>query len=74
MKHYITSDPEIMGGQPCIVGTRIPISRILNLLKQGYTVEAIHDEYDWLNLKTLNGAIDEAIQVIAVTLHAKKVL
>jgi uncharacterized protein (DUF433 family) len=61
MKHYITTDPEIMSGQPCIVGTRIPISRILHLLKQGYTVEAIHEEYDWVDLKTLKGAIDEAI-------------
>jgi uncharacterized protein (DUF433 family) len=60
MKHYITSDPEIMNGQPYIVGTRIPISRILFLLKQGYTVDAIHEEYDWVDIAALNGAIDEA--------------
>ncbi len=62
-----------MSGQPVIAGTRVPISRILFLLKEGYTLEAIHEEYPHIPLVTLSGAIDEVIDVVKHTLHAKKV-
>lgn len=61
---YIVSDPKILGGKPVISGTRIPISRILFLLKDGYTPEAIHSEYPHLNTITINKAIDELGQKI----------
>ena len=72
-KQYITSDPDIMGGQPVVKGTRIPISRVLYLLKQGYTVEAIHEEYPHVDIEVLNGAIEEVIETITTVLHAKRV-
>ena len=73
MTKYITSTPGIMSGDPVIAGTRVPISRILFLLKEGYTLEAIHEEYPHIPLDILSGAIDEVIAVVKQTLHAKKV-
>ena len=73
MTKYITSTPGIMSGDRVIAGTRVPISRILFLLKEGYTLEAIHEEYTHILLDILSGAIDEVIAVIKQTLHAKKV-
>ncbi|MFL5626758.1 MAG: DUF433 domain-containing protein [Ktedonobacteraceae bacterium] len=70
---YISATPTIMSGDPVIVGTRVPISRILFLLKEGYTLEAIHEEYLHIPTEILAGAIDEVIAVIKHTLHAKKV-
>ena len=61
MKQYITSNPKIMGGQPCIIGTRIPISVILYRPRDGHSIDDIHDMYRWVSLETLKGAIDEAI-------------
>jgi uncharacterized protein (DUF433 family) len=66
---YIHSDPEILGGTPVIKGTRIPIEVILYRLKDGYFVEEIQELYHWVDIKTLTGAIDEAIQTVATTLH-----
>lgn len=71
---YISSDPKIMGGNPVIKGTRIPVAVILSMLKQGYTVREIHKMYDWISLKTLKGAIDEITNLVVSTLHAKKAL
>jgi uncharacterized protein (DUF433 family) len=71
---YITSDPEIMSGNPVIKGTRIPVAVILAQLKQGNTVQEIHEMYNWVSLKKLEGAIDEVSDVVTTTLHAKKVL
>jgi len=59
MKHYITTNTEIMGGQPCITGTRIPVSLVLIRLKQGYTLKEIQDTYNWVPLKTFQGALTE---------------
>lgn len=61
---YIESNPEIMGGALVIKGTRIPVSRILFLLKDGYTVEAIHEEYTHVSVKTIDGVINEVAQII----------
>jgi uncharacterized protein (DUF433 family) len=65
MKKYIESKPNILGGTPVITGTRIPIARVLFLLKDGYTVEAIHEDYPYVDIKTLKGAIDEAIAIVS---------
>ena len=39
VKSYISFNPKIFGGKPVITGTRIPVSRILFLLRDGYTIE-----------------------------------
>lgn len=70
MTNYIVSDQNIMGGAPVIKGTRIPIEVILYRLKEGNSIEAIHKMYSWVDIETLTGAIDEAIQTVTTTLHA----
>lgn len=59
MKSYITSKPDVMGGAPCIVGTRVPIDVIISLLKQGYTLKKIDKMYPWVGMEKLVGALDE---------------
>lgn len=56
---YISSDPDIMGGALVIVGTRVPIERILFMLSEGYNIAQIHDHYPWVSQKTFRGAIAE---------------
>ncbi len=41
----ITVDPEVMQGQPCIRGLRIPVRLILKLLAAGRTAEQIRADY-----------------------------
>jgi uncharacterized protein (DUF433 family) len=64
MKRYITSKPDIMGGAPCIVGTRVPIDIIVSLLKQGYTLKKIDKMYPWVGTEKLEGALDELIDIV----------
>ncbi len=44
----ITFNPQIMGGQACIRGMRVPVSLILNLLANGKTTEEIIEDYPYL--------------------------
>jgi uncharacterized protein (DUF433 family) len=70
MKKYIISDLNIMGGAPVIKGTRIPIEVILHRLKEGNSIAAIQKMYSWVDVQTLTGAVEEAIQTVATDLHA----
>lgn len=59
MKKYISSKPDIMGGAPCIVGTRIPIEVILYRLKEGCTLKDLHKMYPWVEVKKFEGVLEE---------------
>ena len=41
----ITFSPGLMGGQACIMGMRIPVSLIVNLVANGMTAYQIIEEY-----------------------------
>lgn len=63
-----------MGGAPVIIGTRIPLARIIFLLREGYTVEAISDEYPWVPLKTIDGAVRELVEKLSYSKDAAEIL
>ena len=64
MSKYITSTPGIMSGDPVIAGTRIPVSRIIYLLSQGYTVKTLHEDYPWVSMKIFKEVIDEIVEIV----------
>ena len=41
----IVADPAIMGGVPCIGGTRIPVATIAGLLAEDVTVQEVLEHY-----------------------------
>lgn len=59
MKKYIVSKPDIMGGAPCIAGTRIPVEVILYRLKEGSSLKDLHKMYPWVELKKFEGVLGE---------------
>ena len=53
-----------MSGEPCIVGTRVPIEVIVSLLKQGYPLKEINKMYPWVGMDKLQGALDELVDIV----------
>ena len=53
----ITVDPGICTGKPCIRGLRFPVSRLLGLLAEGETTEAILKEYPYLEAEDIDEAL-----------------
>lgn len=53
----IVVDPAILAGKPVIEGTRIPVSLILNLLDQGYSVDRIVEAYPVLTADAIQAAV-----------------
>lgn len=42
---YIQRDPKIMGGEPVIRGTRVPVRTIAALIEAGESHEVLRDDY-----------------------------
>ena len=41
----IKIDPEIMGGEPCFIGTRVPVRTLLDYIEGGDTLDAFLEQY-----------------------------
>ena len=50
MPDIIQINSNILGGQPVIKGTRIPIARIIALHIQGYKIKDFKKDYPYLNI------------------------
>ena len=44
----ITFDPQIMAGQACIRGMRMPVSVVINLIANGLSTNEIIEDYPYL--------------------------
>ena len=55
----IISDPEILGGEAVVKGTRIPVALILGHLAGGMRTEEIEYEYD-LSIENIRAALGYA--------------
>lgn len=53
----ISVDPNICFGKPCIKGTRIWVSLILDFLASGMTIKKILDEYPHLTEEDIRATI-----------------
>lgn len=56
-EQYISISSEIRFGKPCIKGTRIAISDILQWLASGMTMEEVLQDFPELNLEQIRAAL-----------------
>jgi uncharacterized protein (DUF433 family) len=59
----ITVDPKVCGGRPCIRGTRIYVSTILDAMAEGLIPEQIIDHYPSLKIDDIRGAVAYAAEL-----------
>lgn len=57
MTPEIVSDPAILGGKPCIAGTRISVELVLDKLGGGDSVDDILADYPFLSREQVLAAI-----------------
>jgi uncharacterized protein (DUF433 family) len=60
MASAVTSNPGVLGGKPCIRGTRISVEHVLELLASGATREAILEAYPQVAGDALDAALEHA--------------
>lgn len=58
------SDPEIMGGTPVFVGTRVPVKNLMDYLEGGHTVEEFLDDFPSVGKEQAIAVLDEATRML----------
>jgi uncharacterized protein (DUF433 family) len=63
-QQYVTFDPDIHHGDPCIKGTRIPVAIIVGSLADGMTSAEIREAYPQLTDNDIRAALAYAADVL----------
>lgn len=58
----ISTDPEVLGGRPCIRGLRVRVKDILDLLASGASRQDILADYPYLEDDDIAAALEYAAQ------------
>ena len=56
-REYITVDPDVCHGKPCIKGTRVMVSVVLDNLAAGQTSEEITQSYPYVDREAIQATI-----------------
>jgi len=69
-QEHIVIDPDLHHGDPCIRGTRIPVSIIIGSLADGMTSADIQAAYPQLSVADIQAALAYAAQVLQQEIFA----
>ncbi len=56
----IKLDPEVMGGKPCIRGTRVTVGTLVGLIAAGRSIEEVLEAYPYLERADVQEALSYA--------------
>lgn len=62
-QEFLSTDPQVCGGELCASGTRIPVTVILDSLAEGAGKEEILASYPSLHLDHINAALAYAAEL-----------
>jgi len=63
-KDRVVIDPEIHHGDPCIKGTRIPVSVIVGSIADGMSISEVLEAYPQLTTEDIRAALAYAAEVL----------
>ena len=58
----VSIDPERLGGTPCFVGTRVPVSYLWEYLIKGKTLEAFLEDFEGVPREEAIGVLKQAYE------------
>ncbi len=67
---YLESRPDRTSGELTIKDTRIRIAQVINMLAHGSTLQELHEGWPWISIATLQGAVEEATELLSAKIHA----
>jgi uncharacterized protein (DUF433 family) len=63
-KERVIIDPQVHHGDPCIKGTRVPVSIIVGSIADGMSLEEVRAAYPQLSLEDIRAALAYAAEVL----------
>ena len=61
----IHSDPEILGGTPVFVGTRVPLKNLIDYLECGHPLDEFLDDFPTVTREQVLSVLDEAQEALS---------
>lgn len=68
-KKSVHSDPQIMGGTPVFIGTRVPVSIMFNYLRAGESLDFFLDQYPSVSKEAASIALETAEKLVLTHAH-----
>lgn len=56
----VHSDPEILGGTPVFIGTRVPLQALIDYLEGGHSLEEFLDDFPTVSREVAVAALEQA--------------
>ena len=56
----VVVDPEIMGGEPCFAGTRVPVRALLDYFEGGETLDEFLEQYPTVSRRKAVSFLEKA--------------
>lgn len=63
-KPVVHTDPEILGGTPVFVGTRVPFQTLLDYLEAGDTLDEFLDDFPTVTREQAIAALEQAKEAL----------
>jgi len=70
IRKIIHIDPEILGGTPVFVGTRVPVQALIDYLKAGRSLNEFLDDFPSVTRELAVTVLEEAKQVLVSSARA----
>lgn len=64
-QRVVHSNPDILGGTPVFVGTRVPVKNLFDYLEGGYTLEQFLDQFPSVSRSQAIAALELAREALA---------
>jgi len=67
-KQIVHTDPEILGGTPVFIGTRVPVHALIDFLEGGDTIEDFLENYPGVSREQVVAFLEEASEALVATI------
>lgn len=72
LESVVRSDPEILGGTPVFIGTRVPIKNLLDYLEAGDSLETFLDHFPSVTREQAVAALEIAKDFLTSSAHSAR--
>jgi uncharacterized protein (DUF433 family) len=68
----VHSDPEILGGTPVFVGTRVPFRNLIDYLERDHSLEEFLDSFPTVSREQVVAALEAAHEAVSARAHSAR--
>ena len=68
----IHSDPDILGGTPVFVGTRVPLRNLIDYLERNHRIDEFLDSFPAVSREQVVDALEAAHEVVSAHAHSSR--